>query len=201
MEIKPALRQAMDAWAAANAPVQAARAGCEYDYAKHIVRVPFFNRRLSVHSTEVRVEQEGTSAPPPPGVQLVALHYLLNADGSTPADTWATYRHMPDAFLFEPRFNAMAVKPLEQAFGRDQEGFNRAAASLGGTPMTRIGDSAYRFTAFPQIPMGCVLYLADEEMSASVSILFDAVAPSYLCSEDLAFMGIYFSESLINARP
>jgi len=107
---------------------------------------------------------------------------------------------MPDAFLFEARFNAMAVKPLEQAFGNDLAGFNRAAASLGGTPITRMGDAAHRFMAFPQIPMGCVLYLADEELSASASILFDAVAPSYLCSEDLAFVGIYLSESLISSR-
>jgi hypothetical protein len=180
--------------AKANLPAQASRSGCSYDGGR--VRVPFFNRTFWVHSEDPRVEEESGS-PPPWDVQLVILHYLLNADGTPPSGMWVTYRHIPDAFLFEARFNSMAVEPLARAFGADLAGFRRAAEALGGIEMTRTGDAAYRFIALPQIPMGCILYLADDELAASASILFDASAAQYLCAEDLAYLGIYLSESLL----
>ncbi|MEW6034142.1 MAG: DUF3786 domain-containing protein, partial [Chloroflexota bacterium] len=173
MDFKPALRQALDAAARAAPAVMAARCGCNYD--GESIKVSFLNRNYRVRFPEVRVEGEDTTRPPE-GVQLIILHYLLSADGTPPAGMWVTYRHIPDAFLFESSFNAMAVQPLARAFGAGKEAFCRAAESLGGVAMTRTGDAAYRFIALPQIPMGCVLYLADEELAASVSILFDAVA-------------------------
>ncbi|MBI2854763.1 MAG: DUF3786 domain-containing protein [Chloroflexi bacterium] len=192
---KPALRQAREAAARIVPSATAAKAGCDYD--GNIIKAPFLDHIYLVKLPEVLVTDEKTSHPAPPEVELVLLHYLTNADGTPPAGIWITYRYAPDAMLFERRFDAMAVQPLLRAFGSDKESFRRAAESLGGTFMSRMGDSAYRFIMLPQIPMGVVLYLADEEMQASASILFDAAAPQYLCAEDLAFLGIYLGESLL----
>lgn len=195
VSLKPALRQATEAMNKANGPVIASKAAC--DYQPGVISVPFFSKRYLVSLPEARVGEEGSPAAPAADIQLLILHYLLNAEGTPPAGIWVTYRHVPDGMLFEPRFNAMAVEPLVRAFKSDLEGFSRACESIGGLRMTRTGDASYRFMAFPQIPMGCVLYLADEEMAASVSILFDAVAPNYLCAEDTAFLGIHLSELLL----
>ena len=197
VRLKPALQQALDAMARVNAVAAANKSGCQYEAGA--ITVPFFNRTYRVQAPDVRVEEIGVAAAPPPDVQLVILHYLLNADGTPPAGMWVTFRHIPDGMIFEPRFNAMTIEPLLRAFGSDVAGFSKAAQALGGARMTRSGDASYRFLALPQIPMGITLYLADEEMAASASILFDAVAANYLCAEDLAFLGIHFSESLLKA--
>jgi len=191
---KPALSQALDAMAKANLPTVAAKSGCSYEGGK--IRVPFLHHTYSVSFPEVRVEEDGDS-PPSWEIQLIILHYLVNAAGTPPSGMWITYRHIPDAFLFEPRFNAIAVHPLARAFGSDLDGFCRASKALGGIEMTRTGDASYRFSALPQIPMGCTLYLADDELTASVSILFDAAVAQYLCAEDVAYLGIHFSDSLL----
>lgn len=196
--LKPALQQALDAMKKANGPVVGSKAGC--DYQPGTITVPFFNRLYRVHIPQVSVEEAGNPAPPPADVQLIILHYLLSAEGTPPAGMWVTYRHVPDAMLFEPSFNAMSVEPLARAFQTDLDGFSRACEAIGGVRMTRTGDASYRFTALPQVPMGCVLYLADEEMAASVSILFDAVVSNYLCAEDIAFLGIHFGQMLLKAR-
>ena len=62
--------------------------------------------------------------------------------------------------------------------------------------MSRSGDAAFRFLALPKIPMGCILYLGDEEVPASINMLFDAAAPHYLPTEDLSYLGIYLSQAL-----
>ncbi len=95
-------------------------------------------------------------------------------------------------------FNGLPLVSF-RAFGSDLDGFRGAAEALGGDEMTRTGDAGYRFLALPHIPMGCTLYLADDELAASVSILFDDAIAQYLCAEDTAYLGSYFSESLLSA--
>jgi hypothetical protein len=84
----------------------------------------------------------------------------------------------------------MAIRPLLDSFGNDADGFRQAALAIGGKPMTRTGDAAFRFLALPKIPMGCILYLGDDEVSPSINVLFDAVAPHYLPTEDLSYLGL-----------
>lgn len=186
--------------AGVNGPSAASKAGCAYERGPAgagTIIVPLFNRTYLVHLGEVRIEEEGSGKAPPSGVQLVILHYLINAEGTPPAGMWVTFRHVPDGMVFDSAFNEMAIEPLVHRFKTDIEAYRRACESLGGIRMTRTGDASYRFMGLPQIPMGSVLFLQDEEMSATVSILFDAVASNYLCAEDLAFLGLHLSESLI----
>lgn len=173
--------------------VLGAMSGC--DFRDGEFRIPFFNKRyrVSFPGGEVR-EEEGEE--PAIWLKILLLHYLLTADGTPVADSWIAYRHLPGAALSEGRFLNMATKPLLGAFGQDLEGFKRAAEALGGVAMSRTGDAAYYFLAFPHVPVACLLYLGDEEVSPSVSILFDASAPHYLPTEDLSYLGSYLSRAL-----
>jgi hypothetical protein len=197
VKVKPALEQAYAAMARANLVAVAGKSGCQIEEGNLVV--PLFNRTYVVHPADAAIGEIGSASIPQPEVQLIILHYLLNADGIPPAGIWITFRHIPDALVFGPRFDAIATEPLVRAFGSDMERFSRAAQTLGGMRMTRTGDASFRFIALPQIPMGCTLYVADEEMAASASILFDAVVPNYLCAEDVAFLGIHLSDSLLKA--
>jgi hypothetical protein len=162
--------------------------------------LPFFHRLFFIFYPEIRVEEAGEQTPPPRWLQLILLHYLLTADGTPVADRWITYRYLPGAYLFEGRFQSMAIQPLVRAFGQDIEGFKRACLSLGGVPMSRTGDAAFRFLALPCIPVACILYLGDEEVAPSVNILFDSAASHYLPTEDLSYLGSYLSLELQRRR-
>lgn len=174
--------------------VVASKSGASFDGEKFAI--PLLQRTFSIHFPDVKVEELGSDTPPPRWIEVLLMHYLLHADGTPISGMWITYRHLPDALLFEQRFNSMAISPLIETFGNDAEGFCHAALSIGGKPMTRTGDAAFRFLALPKIAMGCILYLGDDEVSSSVNMLFDAVAPHYLPTEDLSYLGLYLSLTL-----
>ena len=73
-----------------------------------------------------------------------------------------------------------------------------AAKALGGESLT-YGDAAFLFPMFPRLRLAVVLYLADEEFSASANVLFDAAAGHYLPTEDLAVLGGMLAGQLIKA--
>lgn len=178
--------------------VAAAKSGCDYQEGSFLV--PLFNQLFSLSYPGGELRERGSQAPPPLWLHLLLLHYMVTADGTAVADSWVTYRYLPGALLFEGRFHQMAEHPLRQRFGQDIDGFRQAAKALGGDEMHRSGDAAFRFMALPHLPMGCVLYLGEEEIPASVSILFDASAPHYLPTEDLSYLGAYFARALAGPR-
>ncbi|MBE9500873.1 MAG: DUF3786 domain-containing protein [Dehalococcoidia bacterium] len=194
MGLDTAYRKAIKEMQGITPYVVAAKSGANFEEGKFTI--PFFHRSFLVHYPEIKLEEVGSDAPPPLFIQVLLLHYLLNADGTPISGMWIGYRHLPGAFLFERRFTSWALDPLAKAFGNDAQGFRQAGLALGGSPMSRSGDAAFRFLALPKIPMGCILYLGDEEVPASINMLFDAAAPHYLPTEDLSYLGIYLSQAL-----
>lgn len=192
------LQVALDRLPELNPPAAAARSGCNFD--RGVFTVPFLGRVFRLTFPSGEAVENGTGEAPSPWLHLVLLHYLLSADGTSVADSWITYRHLPGAFLFEGRFQGMATGPLVQAFGRDLEGFRRAGLALGGHPMSRTGDASFRFKVLPRLPMAAILYLGDEEMPASAAVLFDSSASHYLPTEDLSIVGGHLSRELVSHR-
>lgn len=194
MTFETAYEKALADIASLNPYAAAGKSGATFDGGKF--RVPFFHRVFHVAHPQATVVEEGVAERPPRYLELLLLHYLVCADGAAVADSWVTYRHLPGASLFEQRFQSRAVAPLVKAFGSDAERFKKAAEAIGGTPMSRTGDAAYRFLAFPRLPVGCILYLGEEDIPASFNFLFDEAAPHYLPTEDLSIVGGYLSGAL-----
>jgi len=199
MDYEAAYRKAKKELEGINPYVVASMSGVSFDEGKFIV--PFFNRSFLIHYPAMKVEEVGSGVPPRRWFEILVMHYLLTADGTPVSDMWITYRHLPGAQFFERRFEQMALTRLGQAFDNDAERFRQACISIGGTPMSRTGDVAFRFLALPKIPMGCILYLGDEEVRPSVAMLFDSAASHYLPTEDLSLLGTYLATALIGYRP
>ncbi len=174
--------------------VVASRSGGSYN--DGVFNLRFFNRTFLIHCPDVKVEEVDAKDEPPEWLQVLLLHYLVTATGKEVADKWIGYRNLPGAYLFESKFSQGVIDPLIHVFGKDIAGFRQAGLSLGGAPMTRTGDAAFRFLALPRIPMACILYLGDEEVPSSIGILYDAAAPFYLPTEDLFLVGNYLSTAL-----
>ena len=163
------------------------------DFAGGKFQIKFFDRIFLISHPDGRIEEAESDVTPPQWLHVLLLHYLIQADGTPVADEWIVYRQLPGAGFFERRFVDMAINPLTKAFGNDIEGFKRGGLALGGTPITRTGDAAFRFLALPKIPMACILYLGDEEVQPFVNVLFDASASAYLPTEDLSLLGTYLN--------
>jgi hypothetical protein len=174
------------------------KSGADYDGSKF--RITFFNRVFLVHYPDVRVVEEGSPNVVPQFLEIILLHYLLQASGAPVADEWIAYRQLPGSALFERRFIQMAVNPLRRIFGDDVEAFRRAGTALGGIPMTRTGDAAFKFMALPRIPMACIFYLGEEDIPSSINVLYDAAAHNYLPTEDLSLLGVSLVGVLKKAR-
>ncbi len=174
--------------------VTAAKSGVDFAGGNFIL--PFFDLTYLISHPEVRVIEKESGKRLPQWLELIALHYLITADGAPMGDDWIPYRQLPGAFIFEQRFRGMAVDPILKTFGSDPQGFHRAALALKGVPMSRTGDAAYMFHAFPKVRMGCILYLGDEDVSSAVNLLYDSAAPHYLHTEDLSYLGSYLAIAL-----
>jgi hypothetical protein len=176
----------------------ASKSGTDYDGKRF--KVPFFNRVFLVHHPEIKFVEEGKPALVPQYIQIILLHYLLQARGVAIADDWIAYRQLPGAVLFERRFFQMAMQPLLRAFDNNAEGFKKAGLALGGIPITRTGDAAFKFMPLPKIPMACIFFQGEEGIPSSVNILFDASAADYLPTEDLSLVGVYLVNAMRKAK-
>ena len=174
------------------------KSGCDYDGSKFTI--PFLNRVYVVHYPEIKIVEEGRPGPVAQYLEIILLHYLLQSDGTPVAGEWIAYRQLPGSALFQARFQQLVVSPLLQAFGDDAEALRQAGEALGGVPMTRTGDVAFRFMVLPRIPLGCVYFQGEEGIPSSVNILFDASAPNYLPTEDLTLLGVSLVSGLKKAK-
>ncbi|MDO8670078.1 MAG: DUF3786 domain-containing protein [Dehalococcoidia bacterium] len=222
MPLDPAYKKAIEDMGKISPHVAANRAGVAFDGQEF--RVLFFNRLFVVRYPQVEVLEvipadnvgpkpsvEGLFPPASgramqvsPGLRPVAmwlriivLHYIITAAGAPIADEWITFRELPGGHIYERAFVERAVQPLERAFGQDLAGFKRAAEFLGGVKMDRTGDAAYWFMAFSRLRLGCILFLSDEDLPASINILFDKAAGDCLATEDLSAVGGYLSSTLM----
>jgi len=162
------------------------------------IEVRFWGKDYVVRYPEISVEEVETGQEPPIAINILILHYLINADGTRLADAWVSFRELPDGHIYDAAFRQRANLRLAQAFGNDLEGFVAAAKALGGERLT-YGDASFLFAVFPRVHLAVVLYLADEEFSASANVLFDAAAGHYLPTEDLAVLGGMLAGQLIKA--
>lgn len=194
MTLRIALEKAAKELEEANPLVVAARSGATFEAGAFHLRL--LDQPIVIRHPGLRLEEADSGREPPPEIRLLLLHYLLGAQGVPLADRWIAFRELPGGYVFEAAFENRCFRPLEETFRHDIEGFRRAGLVLGGTFMDRMGDAAFRFLALPRIALGCILYLGEEGLPPAVNIVFDAAAPSYLPTEDLAFLAEYLSGAL-----
>jgi hypothetical protein len=160
-------------------------------------RLKFWEEEVVIDYPEVSVRDK-SGQEPSTFIQILILHYLINADGTPSADKWISFRELPGGRGFYPAFQQQVSQPLARAFGHDAAGFIKAAEVLGGERLT-FGSASFLFRIFPRQWVAVVLDLADEEFLAWVNILFDGAASHYLPTEDWAVVSELLSTRLCQA--
>jgi hypothetical protein len=197
----PALQKALQAWPLVEPQEVAIRAGVTFERADAETSrflVPFFGTLHSVAWPQGTVQTISDGQNADIWIQILLLHYLLTADGMPLASEWVAFRNLPGGLGYDAAFQGRANYRLAIAFGSNDRAFVTAACSLGGERLS-FGDASYLFRALPRVWLAVVLYLADEDFSASAQVLFDGAASHYLDTEDLAVLGGMLASRLIKA--
>ncbi|NMB40443.1 MAG: DUF3786 domain-containing protein [Firmicutes bacterium] len=149
--------------------------------------LPYLNRKYLVnHRTgEVKsiVDGKGVSIQ----MQILFLHYLSQAQGSELQEKWITFKELPGGQIYVEPYQNRTIRPLLKYFGEKPEKFAELAVELGGKASS-FGDISMIMRPLPRVPIMFVLWEGDEEFPASANILYDAVAPDYLPTEDYALL-------------
>jgi len=129
--------------------------------------------------------------------RVLALHYLLRADGSPLTGRWIGYKEIPGGLLYAGVFARRVTEPLARKFGRSAKGFKQVGLRCGGESV-EVGDASFSLHAFPYVPLQYVLWEGDEEFPATVQLLFDASVEHYLSLEDIVVLGQVVTGRLIH---
>ena len=138
-----------------------------------VYRLPFLNRRLVVDPARGQISLEGAAeADPGFRVCLTALLYLKYIDLAAVGPCISPLDLAGGPTFFRGH-HGLPNAPLEARFGRDVPAFLAAGRELGARTQPQ-GDAALVFEVFPGLEVGVILWQADEEFPAQVSVTLPA---------------------------
>lgn len=135
---------------------------------------------------EEQMEQQGEESWSLAGplVSQVTVFYLVQAERIGLSGNWLP-EHQLNCGAFFRGIHLLPVDRLEERFGKERDGFLERARKLGGTVIQGMGDAAVRFWVLPQVPVKLILWCSDDELPASVSVLFDASIEQVLAADGI----------------
>ena len=191
-ETREALRQTNPAQVA-----ERSGAACQATEAETHLEVQFWGRPYRITWPGVTMGgMEGEPCPLP--VEAALVQYLFVADGTPLEETWVSLGNLPHGAFYEQAFQGYSGKPLAKEFRGDLEGFRAAAEHIGGERLD-MGNAAYRFWAFPRVPIAVVYWSGGDEFPDDAKVLFDQSACHYQPVEMLAHLGGTLCERLMQA--
>jgi len=151
------------------------RAEVRYHKDQKCYLVPFLNKAYACCPSRRIIENIKGGHPGNISFQfyLVLLTYLLRALSLGISSSMVTGNEIKGGNFFFKGPHALFTRPLENRFGHDPKAFLDAGLLLGGKA-TQFGDASFRLWPLPRIPMGYILWEADEEFPARLVITFDA---------------------------
>lgn len=119
-------------------------------------------------------------------LQLLILQYLVQAKELPLAGKWVTEKELKNGEMFYRGVHSLEMfkNPLEERFGGRAEDFLEAGLSLGGIKVD-YGDIGLQFHGLPRIPVLLILWAADDEFPAKVTILFDPTIEHHLALDTI----------------
>lgn len=105
--------------------------------------------------------------------QILLIRYLVAPNGGPIDGNDVSEKDFQGGVTFFQGPHALYVSPIVKLYGENPDAFEARGRELGGIPFD-FGDKAVRFFPFPQMPVTYVLWKADDEFPASVSVMFDS---------------------------
>jgi hypothetical protein len=159
-----------------------------------------FGRETRVHPDQARIEIMADDSWRPPGnlYSLVVLVYLAHGQNVPLAGRWATQQELGCRTFFQGRYQ-LPVDRLLSRFGTRPNEFLARCQELGATPSGDDGDVAVRLWLLPSVPIKLIFWQADEELAATLTVLFDATVEQMLPADGIWAMIQVLSDQLLAA--
>ncbi|MFA4016073.1 MAG: hypothetical protein RUDDFDWM_001174 [Candidatus Fervidibacterota bacterium] len=174
-------------------------AGASFIEAEGKARLKLLGDIYEVAEPECEVECI-TNEVAPITLKILVLHYLAQATGKELTGRLIDFRELLGGLAYYVSFDSRVKKPLLQAFGDDDGSRLRRAAKRFDAEEVQYGDVGLRIWALPRVPITIAFWVADEEMPANISILFDSSISDYLTTEDVAVLCEHMADMLIEQR-
>jgi hypothetical protein len=162
------------------------------------VLLPFLKEYLLVNRQNRSVCRQGHGQwerTDNPLLELICLVYLLNAGPESISQEMISVQQLKTAHFFMGP-HELKVKPLLKLYGKDLEGFKKAAGQIGGERLD-LADAAYQFLAFPKVPLYYLFWAGDEEFDPRLSILFDRSIEYHLAADAIWGLVNLISDMLV----
>jgi len=169
-------------------------AHCETVAGETRLEIPFWGRPYFVTWPDL-VARDESGQHCPAHFAGVILQHLLLADGAPLENNWVSLRNLPHGAFYEQAFQSYSGNLLVRSFRGDVEALRAAARGVGGEQV-EMGDAAFRFWAFPRLPLAVVYWSGGGEFPDSAQVLFDSSASHYHHLEILAHLGGMLCERL-----
>ena len=163
--------------------------------------LPFFNRSVRVYLDSSSLQEQVCGRWQPvesPLMELVILVYLLNVSEAPLTGEKVSVSDLRDAHFFQGP-HTLKTASLLGSFGRDLSGFAAAAEALGGVKLD-LADAAFMFLPLPKIPVYYLLWEADEEFDANMTVLFDRSIEQHLTADAIWGLVNLVSDMLAPSR-
>lgn len=134
----------------------------------------FLDRYYRVDPVAERVEELNRPEEKPldQSLQILLIGYLIAPNGGEVSREEISEKELPGGPTFFRGPHRLPAYLVAERFGCDPDGFLNQGEKLGGTSVP-LGDRAVRFLPLPSIPVTFVLWSADDEFDATVSVIFD----------------------------
>jgi len=131
---------------------------------------------------------------------VVVCRYLIMCPSFEPRhNEWVAYRDFPDAGPLTVFWSDTVERPLAQRFAGAVAELHGACDALGGeeADLDIACDLCRQFRPLPKVPLLLVFNDGDDDFPASVSLLFEKRASTYLDAESQAILGHMLSQRLM----
>lgn len=130
---------------------------------------------------------------------IMLLDYLVNCSDVPLSGRLVSGVQLKGGEFFFRGGHGLELGSLVNAFGNEPEQFKSVGLSLGGESLA-LGDVSFQLSVLPKVLVAYVLWAADEEFSARLSVLFDSTADSMLHLETLRTAAITANRFILAAR-
>lgn len=140
------------------------------------------NRQLDIPQNILSKSTEG-----------LILHYLAYSKGVKPKGEWINFYQIKDATLYLPVFNKRTINIIQLKV-KSLEQFIDKCRKLGGEEVDFTSSGkAFKFNAFPLVPILLVYYEGDEDLPSELKFMFDSSITFNLSAEDVVVTAQFLS--------
>jgi len=132
--------------------------------------------------------------------RIMVLDYLANCKEISLSGRLVSGTQLKAGGFFFRGTHGLELDALVNAFGNKPEQFKNTGLSLGGKSL-ELGDASFQLPVLPRVPIVYVLWAADEEFSARLSVLFDSTADSHMHLDTLRTAVTTANKFLLAAKP